>query len=61
MTTLVVGVILITTMITMIITIIILRSNYTGAMTTLVVGVILITAIVVIIAMHKRGKLEDLL
>jgi hypothetical protein len=30
-------------------------------MTTLVVGVVLITIIVIVIAMHKRGKLEDLL
>ena len=37
------------------------RTNYTGAMTTLVVGVVLITIIVIVIAMHKRGKLEDLL
>ena len=58
MTTIFVGVVLI---ITMIMIMIILRSNYTGAMTILAIGVILITAIVVIIAMHKRGKLEDLL
>lgn len=37
------------------------RTNYTGAMTTLVVGVILVIAIAIIIALHKRGKLEDLL
>jgi len=37
------------------------RTSYVGATTTLVVGLVLVTVIVVVIALHRRGKLDDLL